>query len=70
MLEPIPVSSSMIREASYNGEQQELHITFKQGSRWTYSGVPQDVADGFASASSVGQFFLSEIKGRFAERRG
>lgn len=70
MLEPIAVSSSMIRAASYDPESQELHLTFKKGAKWIYEGVPQSEADSFAGASSAGQYFLSSIKGQYAERRG
>jgi KTSC domain len=71
MITNIPVSSSLIAQAAYDDEAQELTIVFKSnGAKWHYSGVSQDEADSFAGAGSAGQYFLQNIKGQHPERRG
>lgn len=70
MVTDIPVSSSLIANAAYDSEAQELHLTFKSnGHRWRYSNVPQSEVDAFASSISPGGYFLSNIRGQYTERR-
>lgn len=70
-MESLSIVSSLISQASYDAELQELHLTFKSnGARWIYRGVPQSEVDAFASAASPGRHFLDAIKGSYPERRG
>ncbi|MGA2165144.1 MAG: KTSC domain-containing protein [Solirubrobacteraceae bacterium] len=46
-----------------------MTIVFAKGGTYVYEGVPEDVADQGSRAPSVGQWFLSEIKGRYQFRK-
>jgi KTSC domain len=63
------VYSTMVQAIGYEAESGELIITWRNGSRGSYSGVPEDVALQAAQAASVGQFLNSEIKPIYAYRR-
>lgn len=63
--EPWGFQSSNLDAGSYDPETGEMTITFKSGSTYSYSGVPQSVWDGLKNAPSAGKYFNSEIKGRF-----
>lgn len=60
--------SSLIKDAAYDEDAQELVLVFKSGARWAYSLDPAG-ADEFESAASKGQHFLQSIKGQAQERR-
>lgn len=57
--------SSVIRGAWYLPTRGQLDLLFTSGRRYTYSGVPMAVAQGFAEAESKGRFYNSEIRNRF-----
>lgn len=63
-----PVYSSMVSEVGYNEETQELIITWKNGKRSAYSGVPAEKAEELAGAPSVGQMVNMEIKPNYPHR--
>ena len=65
----IPVSSSLLIGAEYDGDAQELRLTFKTGARWAYGNFSESDAEEFEGAGSKGQWFLQNIKGSFPERR-
>lgn len=54
--------SSALISATYDDENEELSITFRNGSTYDYHDVPKEVFDGLASASSPGGYWHSEIK--------
>jgi len=58
-------NSSYLREASYNREAKSLHVTFSDGSQYTYSAVPSEIWSRLQHAPSAGSFFHRQIKGRF-----
>jgi hypothetical protein len=61
----------MIRQIRYDPASQELCVQFtSDGSVYIYSGVPEDEADSFGSAASVGSYFHDNIKDTYASRRG
>lgn len=64
-MDMIPVQSSNIAAAGYNAATKTMDVQFKNGSRYSYADVPQDVFDDFLSADSKGQFFNTNIKSRF-----
>lgn len=74
MIRDIPIASSLILQAQYDDERQELLLTFRSnGHRWAYGSpsrpfTPAD-AEAFESAGSAGQWFLNSIKGQWPERR-
>jgi hypothetical protein len=57
--------SSVIRGAWYLPKRRQLDLLFTSGRRYIYSGVPMNIADGFARAESKGRFYNSEIRNRF-----
>lgn len=59
------MDSSLIRGALYWPEHGALELSLVNGRRYLYLGVPADVAEGFASASSKGSYFNRAIRGRF-----
>ena len=60
--EVIPIkSSSHVQAVSYDSETQELVCVFAKAS-YLYSNVPPQVANGFASAASPGQYLDTAIK--------
>jgi hypothetical protein len=64
------IDSSMIVSIGYDFEQAILEIEFKSNSQvWQYFDVPEYLWYEMESASSVGKFFHSSIKGAFTENR-
>jgi hypothetical protein len=57
--------SSVIRGAWYLPKRRQLDLLFTSGRRYIYSGVPMEIAHGFARAESKGRFYNSEIRNRF-----
>jgi hypothetical protein len=68
--------SSVIRVFSYDALRRELLIVFQSGRRYVYQGVPEETYRAMNSAFAKGEFFNTEIRGRFrfvridAEREG
>lgn len=60
-----PVVSSMIRSVGYDEASRTLEIEFNSGDVYQYFEVPGDVYRQMMSASSLGRFFLSEIRGAY-----
>lgn len=60
-----PVESSNIKDFKYNSGTKELQVTFHNGHRYKYSGVPKETIDGFKRASSKGSYFYSHIRTSF-----
>lgn len=59
------ITSSLIREASYNTTASTLTVVLTNGRRYTYQGVDQSVYQGLISADSAGRFFNKNIVGKF-----
>ena len=62
------VYSKMVQEVGYDPDTGDLLITWNNGRRSAYSGVPEDVANSLANAASVGEMINSEIKPNYAHR--
>lgn len=43
----------------------ELHVTFKSGDKWKYTGVSRELFDAMCASPSIGSFFHSRIKNTF-----
>ena len=62
--------SSMIQSVGYDSISHVLEVEFRSnGSIYRYHEVPDDVAEGLASAASQGRYFLSEIRERYTTER-
>ena len=65
------VSSTCVDSLFYNGDTQDLTVTFAQsGASYTYAGVPAAVAQGLVDAGSKGRYFNQAIKGAYSYRKG
>ena len=60
-------NSSLIQSIGYNPLTEQLSVVLRNqpSTVWNYNGVSRSTADQFASASSKGQFFNRNIRGRF-----
>jgi len=63
------LQSEAIREIRYDADRAKLFITFGDGDRYVYVGVPGEVHRGFVGASSQAQYFTYEIRDRFPFNR-
>jgi len=61
-LEMIPVDSSLISAAGYDGDKEELHVQFNSGDRYVYESVPPSVFEDLMEALSPGGYFARQIK--------
>lgn len=64
-MEMKPVNSSNIAAVGYDAGQKVLAVQFKGGGMYHYKGVPQDLADKFVTAESMGRFLNQIIKPAF-----
>lgn len=69
MSEMIKVKSSNIAAVAYDGEAELLRVQFNNGSVYEYSNVPEQTAQDFVKAESVGKYFHARIKGNFKFRK-
>ena len=58
--------SSVLSAATWNEGTEELTIVFRSGRSYVYQAVPENVWEGFTSASSAGQYFNQNIKDSYA----
>ena len=65
MKETFIPKSSTIDEVVYDGDEQKMVITFKDGRSYEYSAVPQSVYMQMQRAPSAGSFFARQVKGRY-----
>lgn len=65
------VKSSNIKLIGYDSDTNTLGIVFKNLSHFEYSDVPQNIYDELCKADSIGAYFHTNIKNKFAsERKG
>lgn len=59
--------SSLIAEHGYDLESKTLAIRFRNnGKLFHFADVPQEAADAFTGAPSLGKHFHAAIRGKFA----
>jgi len=63
-----PESSTMAR-FRYDKESQVLTVEFKNGGRYNYYDVPENVFEQMKSAPSKGQFLAQNVKGSYRYAR-
>ena len=61
----IPVESSFIEAVAYYRPLKMFEVKLKNGSEYSYSGVPEIVYKNFMRAKSKGEFFNRAIKKRY-----
>jgi hypothetical protein len=59
----IPLRSSALAFATYDEDTELLEVTFTNGRTYTHQGVPKEIAEGLAEASSAGAYYNTTIKG-------
>lgn len=64
-----PVQSSNISYIGYDYDTQELYITFTKGDTYKYDNVPEQVFKEFLEASSVGKYYISNIRGQYTSNK-
>ena len=60
--------SSAITHATYIQAERYLYLTFGNGRRYRFDGVPMPVATGLFFAKSAGKYFNSKIKNKYTVR--
>ena len=68
-MEMIDVESSNLDSIGYDEPTREMNIAFNDGSLYAYYNVPPDIWNGFQNASSAGQYFHQNIKGKYEHYR-
>ena len=63
----VKVDSSHLRKVQYDAG--DLNIEFKNGSVYTYSGVPEKRFNGLVRANSAGKYLHNNIVGSFYTTR-
>jgi hypothetical protein len=69
MMKRQQLESSNIADAGYDADSGAMEITFRNGRRYRYCDVPQNLFDEFMRADSAGRFFASMIRGSFESER-
>jgi hypothetical protein len=64
LIKKLAFESSFIQSYQYNNGY--LIVNMKNGTSYTYKGVPQEVFNEFEAAGSKGQFFNEKIKPVYA----
>ena len=59
------VESAAIRSIDYEAADRILFVTFADGDRYAYFGVPHATFAAFLRADSKGRFFAEHIRDRF-----
>ena len=62
------VASSNIAAAGYDAEARELHIAFRSGGVYIYSGADEALLQELIGSPSPGRFFAQNIKGVYPYR--
>ena len=63
------LSSSNLKAFKYDPRFQKLTVSFKSGRVYSYDSVPEDIANGLASAASAGKYFDANIKNAYTTHR-
>lgn len=58
----IPVSSSNVDCIGYDDQNEQLYVSFLNGSMYVYTGVPPHEFEGLKSDTSVGTYLHRNIK--------
>ena len=68
-MQRIPVKSTTLAALAYHGSLWQLELEFRNGSVYLYSAVPEHTYQELLQASSKGQYFNRNIRGRFPTTR-
>ncbi|OOQ58208.1 KTSC domain-containing protein [Mucilaginibacter pedocola] len=69
-MQRIPVQSSALQSIGYDAETLTLELEFKENSGvWQYFNFKPAVLKKFLRSVSLGNFFVTHIKGKYREER-
>jgi hypothetical protein len=57
--------SSLISNVSYDAAAKKMTVSMSKGQTYAFTGVPQNVVTELTNATSQGQFFNQNVRGRF-----
>ena len=60
-----PVTSSNLAAIGYDASAKVLHVEFKNGTVYEYTGVPEDTYAALLGAESLGSYFHGHIRSEF-----
>jgi lysyl-tRNA synthetase, class II len=60
---------SPLKEATYNEEAKVLTVSFDDGTKYEYAGVPKATYDDLQKAESKGEYFNKNIRGTYAAKK-
>ncbi|RJP48804.1 MAG: KTSC domain-containing protein [Anaerolineaceae bacterium] len=63
------VESSNIASIGHDEEENALHVQFKNGGHYVYSGIARDAFNEILKAKSVGGYIHKHVKGQCACRK-
>lgn len=64
------VESTALRSVGYDPERKVLELEFKDnGAVWQYFKLPKSVYNKFIHAESLGNYFVTHIKGKYPEEQ-
>lgn len=66
-MERTPVNSSVMTEIGYDRKTATLEVLFTNDTLYQYFDVPEELYEELLAAPSIGQFFNSNIRGRFSD---
>ena len=61
-----PVESSSIASVGYGRTSKLLEIEFRSGAIYRYRAVPESIFTAFSTARSKGNFFSTQVRGKYA----
>jgi hypothetical protein len=65
-----PVQSSALQSIGYDAETHTLELEFHENSGvWQYFNFKPSALKKFLSSESLGNFFVTKIKGKYPEKR-
>ncbi len=63
---PVPMFPVNSSNLSYVGwENNTLYITFKNGSKYKYEDVPENIYTRLRNSTSIGSYYHAHIKGQY-----
>jgi hypothetical protein len=60
-----PVDSSNVASLGHDPDSETMHVEFKSGKVYEYSGVDADTFDKLLTAPSVGSHFAKHIRSKY-----
>lgn len=59
----VDVQSSRLNQARYDGASRQVQVIFRDGTPWTYAGVPRNIWNNFRRSSSKGKYINRILNG-------